>query len=303
MQPAATSLLGAMVYAMKRNGGSDTTPSKAQKGPNPSDPDSWTCEKCGNVNYGHRATCNMRSCGAPKDEDGEGSWVCPGCGNENRAGRMFCNMRRCQQVRPGATMKQLQAQMSLGHSGKGGAGVTVPMGKGGKGYGPPPFMVAGYGQASSDPRAREEGAWTCVCGNLNYAGRAVCNSRSCGKPRPAPQQFWGGYTGAPYGYAPPAYAPPAYGGGHAGKGGSSERPPPEGSWQCSACQNVNWPTRDTCNAKACGQPRHLVDGGAPGKAPQQAAPEGSWTCPSCQNVNFPTRTHCNKRTCGLAKPI
>ncbi|CAK0890112.1 unnamed protein product [Prorocentrum cordatum] len=80
-------------------------------------------------------------------------------------------------------------------------------------------------------------------------------------------------------------------------------PPPEGSWVCAACQNVNFPTRSTCNARACGRPRAEVDGGPPPAAgAAAAAPEGSWTCPSCGNVNFPTRAACNRRACGLPRP-
>jgi len=105
-----------------------------------------------------------------------------------------------------------------------------------------------------------------------------------------------------YGYAP-AYAPAMRVAPTAGSSG----PPPPGSWECVACQNVNFPTRDKCNAKNCGQPRHLVDGGAPSYSPpppprNSSAPEGSWTCPGCENLNYPTRTVCNKRGCGLAKP-
>ncbi|CAK0890113.1 unnamed protein product [Prorocentrum cordatum] len=32
----------------------------------------------------------------------------------------------------------------------------------------------------------EEGQWSCAaCGNVNFAGRLVCNMRKCGAPRPA----------------------------------------------------------------------------------------------------------------------
>merc|ERR1719162_292391 len=157
-------------------------------------------------------------------------------------------------------------------------------------------MAPTYG---GDPKALEPGAWSCSsCGNLNYAGRTTCNSRGCGKPAPRQQQqqqqrqqqqSWGM---SPYGHSPGApnlYSPVE------GKGGRPS--PPEGSWICSTCNNVNWPTRDTCNAKHCGQPRHLADGGAPPRPGEKAAPEGSWTCQGCQNVNYPTRTVCNKRNC------
>lgn len=263
------------------------------------DPDKWECPKCGNLNYGNRVVCNMRSCGAPKDQD---KWICPGCGNENYANRLFCNMRRCQQIRPGTTMQQMQ-QMGQGGGPAGGKGDS---GKGFKGYSQPPpaFAYHSLPPQNFDPRAGEPGSWTCECGNLNYAGRTVCNKRSCGRPMPA-QQHWGGNPYAAYAYHPPAYAPSAAYVPIAPSSGS--KTPPPGSWQCSACQNVNWPMRETCNAKGCGQPRELVDGGPPSSAApmqkqQPPAPEGSWTCAGCGNVNWPTRTACNKRNCGLPKP-
>lgn len=262
----------------------DTTPSKAAKGPALNE-DQWSCGKCGNLNFANRTVCNMRSCGAPKDSE---NWICPGCGNENHAHRVFCNMRRCQQIRPGATRQQVMQmeQAAVPSAGKGA-------GSYGKG-----FMAA----PQSDVRAVEPGAWTCVCGNLNYPGRTVCNARSCGKPpprQPKQPQYW---SAPSYGYAP-AYALAMRVAPTSGSSG----PPPPGSWECVACQNVNFPTRDKCNAKNCGQPRHLVDGGAPSYSPppppqNSSAPPGSWTCPSCENLNYPTRTVCNKRGCGLAKP-
>lgn len=90
---------------------------------------------------------------------------------------------------------------------------------------------------------------------------------------------------------------------------------PEGSWICVACNNLNFPTRVTCNGRNCGRPRAEVDGGPPDSmtfeataadqvehravpAPGDAQPEGSWVCAACQNVNYPMRTTCNRRTCG-----
>merc|ERR1712130_1040892 len=32
--------------------------------------------------------------------------------------------------------------------------------------------------------AGNDGEWTCSCGNLNYAGKTVCNLRKCGLPKP-----------------------------------------------------------------------------------------------------------------------
>mmetsp|Transcript_46251 Transcript_46251/g.110817 ORF Transcript_46251/g.110817 Transcript_46251/m.110817 type:complete len:175 (-) Transcript_46251:94-618(-) len=51
----------------------------------------WICRHCQNMNFGDRAFCNMRKCGAPREL---ADWVCS-CGNINYADRMVCNMRKC----------------------------------------------------------------------------------------------------------------------------------------------------------------------------------------------------------------
>merc|ERR1712046_272451 len=97
-----------------------------------------------------------------------------------------------------------------------------------------------------------------------------CNSRKCGAPAPAqPQQgnhFVGGRASlaSPYGAAPVVYQraiPGLVPVVPSAPSGQREQKPPPGSWVCTACNNVNWPNRETCNAKNCGQPRALVDGG------------------------------------------
>lgn len=164
-------------------------------------------------------------------ELGEGEWICQSCGNLNHAGRVVCNMRRCQAPKP-------------------------------------------------------EDRWTCFCGNENYAGRLVCNLRKCGMLKPGLKlQDLAKLAGA--GLAPGALA------GVVGFGGGApvaqqpmmqpmmqpmvpqmrarkeQKPPPEGSWKCIECGNVNWPTREICNGKngACAQPRATVDGGPPDEQP------------------------------------
>merc|ERR1719221_411913 len=76
--------------------------------------DTWTCQ-CGNVNFGDREVCNMRSCalprpapetlmalggGAPVGGKLNAGWTCGQCGNQNFADREVCNMRSCQAPRP-----------------------------------------------------------------------------------------------------------------------------------------------------------------------------------------------------------
>lgn len=73
-----------------------------------------------------------------------------------------------------------------------------------------------------------------------------------------------------------------------------------GAWQCTACPNVNFATRDACNRCAAPKPAEQppsqqARGGAP-----VAGENGNWQCSSCQNVNFPMREVCNR--CHAPKP-
>lgn len=216
--------------------------------------------------------------GGPSAEDG---WTCEKCGNLNFASRTFCNMRKCQ----------------------------------------------------------APGPWTCpTCGNKNFASRMVCNKRTCGRPRPGmPGQgapmMGGGGGGANNMQVQQAVstllsAVPQLAningvgqllsqvtggrplGGKGGAPGGMGAAPmsngmggaPEGSWRCSSCGNINFPSRTTCNARNCGLPRDSVDGGPPPKpSGGLTPPEGSWVCRQCQNVNWPSRETCNKRGCGAPR--
>lgn len=220
------------------------------------------------------------------EEEGD-SWQCEKCGNMNFASRTYCNMRKCGAPRdPEATSPQeawicpscsnenygnrLFCNMRSCQAAKPGLSLKDLQGKG------MAHLAVGPGGGAGNPPA-----WTCSCGNHNFPNRPICNSRKCGKPYP-------GTMGV--------YSMKGMGSVGTVKSAASQKPP-EGSWVCNACQNVNWPTRDTCNAKACGLPRYQVDGG-----PSRATPAGSWVCPSCSNVNYPTRTECNRRSCGLPRP-
>lgn len=186
------------------------------------------------------------------------SWTCPGCGNHNHENRPFCNMRSCGVAKPGLNVGQIQISAS-------GGGYQA-QGKGG----------------SQGPG----GSWECMlCGNANFPTRQYCNGKNgtCGVPR------WQGESREAGGFR---------GGGWAGVGaGAGANMSPPGSWVCSTCQNVNFPTRMTCNGNrgACGTPRSFTTakGGSKG-----TPPTGSWVCTICANVNFPSRTTCNGNTCG-----
>lgn len=261
----------------------------------------WSCAKCGNMNFPNREFCNMRKCGAPKTADEP--WVCPGCGNENHGNRLFCNMRKCQLARPGLRASNLQQHgVQLGP-------VVQPVQHQGKG----PLMTGGKG-AHNQPATSggPPGSWTCACGNLNWPLRVVCNARNCGRPMPAHGK---GAMAMAMPMAMPRAMPMSMPVTQ-GKGGGSGAANPEGSWSCLGCGNVNWPDRQSCNGKTCGQPRSAVDGGPPmgghaekggRSAPKGGGgggvPPGSWVCEVCQNVNYPNRTVCNKRDCGAPKPF
>lgn len=121
------------------------------------------------------------------------------------------------------------------------------------------------------------GSWVCpMCQNANWPKRTMCN-RGCGTHRPQ----IGGNTPGTFPMSQSLGSPmdrmgAAYGGGmgfpsmptpnnrHPSSGigfpsnpasqfasaASNGRHPP-GSWTCPECHNVNWPHRDTCNAKGC----------------------------------------------------
>merc|ERR1719291_939379 len=100
--------------------------------------------------------------------------------------------------------------------------------------GPPPVIYQPMVQMAPMAMATQTlDPWTCVCGNENYAGRTICNMRSCGKPRPAPQrpQPFSGPLG-PVGFTP-TFSPAPYGGSlkHALEHKQGGAPPP-GSWKC-----------------------------------------------------------------------
>lgn len=87
-----------------------------------------------------------------------------------------------------------------------------------------------------------------ACGNTNFSFRTHCNMRKCGEPRPdapplpprAPLSSQG--MGGPKSMGPPG-----------NKGGAGDAP--EGSWECAACRNVNYPFRTHCNRRNCGVKR------------------------------------------------
>jgi hypothetical protein len=84
------------------------------------------------------------------------------------------------------------------------------------------------------PDGASEGDWLCPkCGNTNFAFRGTCNMRKCGASKPTKV--------VGYGNGPPPRPLPV-----------SQGPPPDGSWTCESCGNVNYPFRTKCNRRNCG---------------------------------------------------
>jgi len=154
-------------------------PQQQQQQPQQCQEGSWVCMGCGNINFPTRTNCNAKMCGRPCSEvDGgppkpgastksifmPGSWVCGSCQNINWPKRETCGMRNCGKARTEVDAGPPSPQMLQAQQ-EGGA---VPQ-----------------SMAPANPLADPaNGAWNCAsCGNLNFAGREVCNRRACGLPR------------------------------------------------------------------------------------------------------------------------
>lgn len=255
----------------------------------PDSEDAWTCGKCGNFNYGGRMVCNRKSCGAQKTLE---AWTCPACGNENHLNRPFCNMRSCGMAKPGLRQQDIllaaqhakngevpgnpQAVMlhklppaSQGvYGGQPGSWAcaacsnvnwparTTCNGKNGtcglprpeslgaaprsQGSAPSPGPLRGLCAAGA---ANPPGSWQCAaCGNMNWHKRTTCNGKRGGL-----------VCGLPHSDVCPSVVAPAAAPAQKRRGAAEI--PPDGSWACHLCQNVNFPRRTTCNRRSCGAPR------------------------------------------------
>jgi len=150
----------------------------------------WSCSKCGNLNYAHRLTCNLRKCQRMSElSNSETDWMCA-CGNINYRFRKYCNLRKCQLPQIGNPflffgISQLikagyapQSALSLLLTNSPtpgpieiGQSEQVPFDED---QGPPPQPPAATHKPPND------GCWQCTsCGNLNWPWRDECNRRGC----------------------------------------------------------------------------------------------------------------------------
>jgi len=252
----------------------------------------WECLACGNINFGHRETCNRcsaprpdgddanlletlmteptpkqfssgaRSGGGPPSAGVDGNWACSFCNNVNFASRAACNL--C-----GAPKHESVSDAAPVYA----AAAPAPS------RGPKGAPVAGV-----------DGAWACeACGNINFALRTQCNR--CQAPKPD-DDFAGGEL-SNYGGGM-AHAPPP-------RQQSSPRGAPvageNGNWQCLACGNINFAVRTACNRCHAPKPQERPQAGRGG--PPVAGVGGNWVCSSCQNVNLGWRDTCNR--CGAPR--
>ena len=158
----------------------------------------WSCNKCGNLNYAHRLTCNLRKCQKMSSELGNGAseadWVCA-CGNINYRFRKYCNLRKCQlpQIGNPYLFYGVSQLIKSGYSSQSALSLLLTNGATTHEIGGPEW--AGSRTLSSASSAEQlgedepgieskEGCWQCTsCGNLNWPWRDKCNRKGCQQVR------------------------------------------------------------------------------------------------------------------------
>eukprot|EP00747_Dinoflagellata_sp_TGD_P223318 gnl/TRDRNA2_/TRDRNA2_94911_c0_seq1.p1 gnl/TRDRNA2_/TRDRNA2_94911_c0~~gnl/TRDRNA2_/TRDRNA2_94911_c0_seq1.p1 ORF type:complete len:270 (+),score=29.76 gnl/TRDRNA2_/TRDRNA2_94911_c0_seq1:31-810(+) len=176
-------------------------------------------------------------------------------------------------------------------------------------------------------RANEPGSWVCVCGNVNFPGRTVCNSRKCGLPQSMGDQAIvaaaGGYStvgGVPTMPGVPAVmgADPNAGmmvntvmmaPGVGGMPGQMLQPmgQPMGQQMLQPMAQPMLQAQAVPGTMQTGMSA-MTTGGNSGQSkprpnPQDPPPPGSWMCIACNNINWPMRSSCGRRTCGQPRSL
>lgn len=243
---------------------------------------SWPCPSCRNINFPTRTYCNRchtpcpamggfyaaRAASTPargaqgttaggKWTPPAGSWSCLSCRNSNFPERVVCN--RCQAPRGPEHMVMPMTMPMVPASGS-KPRFTPPVGS----WECPDAACAnvnfpnrtacnrcqtpqpGSGSVAPPPPGKlQPGSWLCPnsrCNNVNFPGREKCNRCNA---LPAPQESAGFAMQSPVNYSQQSYmqqaplAMPAL--------PKPKWQPPAGSWVCTKCTNVNFPTRTTCN--------------------------------------------------------
>ena len=150
----------------------------------------WSCNKCGNLNYAHRLTCNLRKCQKMCSDFGNGAgeadWMCA-CGNVNYRFRKYCNLRKCQlpQIGNPYLFFGINHLIKSGYSSQTALSLLLtngginPEGPGSEwaAAARQPSTASNDGASAADAK---EGCWQCTsCGNLNWPWREECNRKGC----------------------------------------------------------------------------------------------------------------------------
>lgn len=147
----------------------------------------WSCSKCGNLNYAHRLTCNLRKCQRMSEihnstGGAEPDWMCA-CGNVNYRFRKYCNLRKCQlpQIGNPFLFFGISQLIRAGYAPQTALSLLLTN----TAHSPDASdWISGERSSTSSNKissaSPENGCWQCKeCGNLNWSWREECNRKGC----------------------------------------------------------------------------------------------------------------------------